>query len=136
MRADPARQALDASALLAYLQGEAGHEVVGKALAHAAEGEPLLMSAVNWGEVAYILTKAVGTDETGRTLRTLATFPIDIVPADQKTAELAAAFKSAGKLAYADCFAAALAQLSGAQLLTADQDFESVKKEIHLQIIR
>lgn len=127
---------MDASALLAYLQGETGHEAVGKALAHAAEEEPLLMSAVNWGEVAYVLTKAIGGGEADRTLQTLATFPIDVVPADQKTAELAATFKSSGRLAYADCFAAALAQLSGAQLLTADRDFESVKKEIKLQIIR
>lgn len=130
------RQVLDASALLVYLQAETGHEFVSKALTQAAEGEPLLMSAVNWGEVCYILTKSVGADETRRALAMLGAFPIDVVPADQKTAEIAAHFKSSGKLAYADCFAAALTQLSGARLITADLDFGSVDQEIKVQFIR
>lgn len=130
------RQVLDASAILAYLRREPGHSEVSKALAHAAGNQPLLISAVNWGEIVYVLNKAIGIQETQSTTRVLDTFPIDIVPADRQTSEIAASYKSAGRLAYADSFAAALTELSNGELLTADKDFESVKKLIKIRLIR
>ncbi len=127
---------MDASAMLAYLQGEPGHLEVGKALTHAADNEPLLMSAVNWGEVVYILNRVVGSEKAQEAMSVVASFPIDIVPADQAAAEKASEFKSSKKLAYADGFAAALTHFSEGELLTADRDFESVKKDIKVRLIR
>ncbi len=42
----------------------------------------------------------------------------------------AALFKAAGKIAYADCFAAALAKTHTAELITGDKEFKALEGEI------
>ena len=124
---------LDASALLAYLNKESGHAIVKDALANAAETDrPLLMNTVNWGEVFYILIRAVGLKEAENTLQIIDTFPLEIVPATQELAMQAALYKSRGILSYADAFAAALARLKKAELLTSDHDFKAVERDIKI----
>ena len=52
---------LDASALMTFFENRAGAEQVEELLAKAAEAKrPLLMSAVNWGEVYYSVWRARG----------------------------------------------------------------------------
>ncbi len=131
------KRVLDASALLAYLRREPGYGEVVKALDLAyTEDDTLLISAVNWGEVSYVMERDMGAEKARLILQATASFPIDIVPADKESSESAAEFKSSGKLAYADGFAAALAQFSGGELLTADRDFESVRGQIKVRFIR
>ncbi len=127
------KRALDASALLAYLRREKGYGTVASALEEAFEKEnSLLISSVNWGEVVYVLHQHVGAEKALQSVSLAESFPIDIVPVDKVFAERAAAFKAAGKLSYADSFAAALAQFSGGELLTCDRGFEKVKDQIHI----
>jgi predicted nucleic acid-binding protein len=64
--------------------------------------------------------------------RLAASGPLSVVPADKDLAELAAGYKAAGLLALADGFAAALAKLRKAELVTADYDFKAVEKEIEI----
>ena len=124
---------LDASALMAYLEKEPGYEKVKNLLARAAESERnLLMSAVNWGEVCYVLVKNYGRVEAEKTMSLIETFPIEVVDADIETARQAALYKAIRKLPYADSFAAALTKLRKGELVTGDKEFHLVESEIKI----
>lgn len=128
---------LDASALTTYLEKDIGHERVKDLLTEAAEsGENLLMSAVNWGEVFYVMARNSGIHEAERIQKAIETFPIDFVPADFEIARQAALYKFARKLPYADCFVAALAKRSRGTIVTADNDFRILKDELDILWIR
>jgi len=119
---------LDASALMTFFEDRPGADQVEELLAKAAEAKhPLLMSVVNWGEVYYSVWRARGEEAAAAKLQEIAQLPIEVVGADMELAKLAATLKAEHKLPYADCFAAALAQLKKASLLTADRDFSSVE---------
>ena len=49
---------------------------------------------------------------------------------DLDLAREAARFKAAGKMSYADCFAAALACINRASLVMGDPEFKAVEDEI------
>ena len=124
---------LDASALLAYLEKESGYEKVREAFVKAAAADRrLLMSAVNWGEVYYILIREYGVEKANEITSLIDTFPIEVVHADQEVAKQAALFKATKKLPYADCFAASLAFLRRGELIAADKDFKLVEGEIKI----
>ncbi len=59
-------------------------------------------------------------------------FPIEIVAADQTMTLDAARFKARYRLAYADCFAAALAARKRAFLISGDPEFALIEKEVKL----
>lgn len=125
---------LDASALLAYLEKESGYEKVRDALVRAADTDKrLLMSAVNWGEVYYVLAKTYTLDKAEEIAALIETFPVDIVPVDQHLARSAAAFKALKNIPYADCFAAALSQSRKAPLMTGDKDFKQLERNLKLE---
>ena len=124
---------LDASAILAFLWKEPNYEKVKELLTKAAESErKLLMSAVNWGEVYYVLAKDHSIDEVEGFMKLIETFPVEVVPVDSPLARQAALFKAQKKLPYADCFAAALAKLRKGELVTADKEFKAVEGEIKI----
>lgn len=116
---------LDASALMAFFENRSGAEKVEDLLAKAAETKrPLLMSAVNWGEVFYSVWRARGEKAANETIREIAQLPIEIVGVDMELTQLAATLKAEHNLPYADCLAAALAQTKNATLVTSDKDFK------------
>ena len=124
---------LDASALLAMFYGEAGVEEVRRLFHRAnAADQPLLMTAVNWAETLYRIEKSQGPAGLSAARQLAASGPLSVVPADKEQAELAASYKAAGLLALADGFAAALAKLRQAELVTADYGFKTVEKEIKI----
>jgi predicted nucleic acid-binding protein len=124
---------LDASALVVYLWKQAGHEKVQDLLAKAVESEKrLLMTAVNFGEVYYLLIRDHGREEAERILQLVETLPIDFVEAGLELAKQAAVYKAVYKLPFADSFAAALAKARKGELVTKDADFKTVEKEIKI----
>ncbi len=123
---------LDAYALLVYLQKEKGYEIVNDILIKALDGRKCLLSAINWGEIYYIIKRKYGQKQLRFCLGLIDTLPIDILSVDRKQIEQAAEFKSQYLLSYADCFAAALARLKNAQLVTGDKEFLSLQKEIEI----
>lgn len=130
-----AAKVLDSWALIAFLEDEPAAERVEELLKHAAVGKhKLLLSAVNWGEIYYNTMREVSKEAAERTAREIAALPIDImgVGADLALARQAAIYKATHKMAYADCFAAALARLSDAELVTGDPEFKSLEKEIRI----
>ena len=127
------QKVLDSYALLAFFENEKGADKVADIIRQARDRDkPLLLTAVNWGEVLYIAARASGKAAAGKIEEIIDTFPIEIVPVDRLIAKIAAEFKAAKKMSYADCFAAALAKLKKAELVTGDPEFKAVENEIRV----
>src|SRR5208282_676872 len=117
---------LDASALVGLLTNLPGADRVEHLLNGARPDTPLLISAVNWGEVFYIAWQRHGEESAKQTLTDFLQLPIRIVPVDVPQVLKAGELKAVHKIPYVDCFAAALATLNQATLVTSDRDFEKL----------
>ena len=121
---------LDSWAILEWMSGrQPACDLVGELLAEAEEGRTrLLMSAINVGEVYYFLRKfhtealAESWRESSRTLPAT----IEVPTADDIWN--AASLKGRFPIAYADGFAAALAQKYNCPLVTGDPEFRRVEQ--------
>lgn len=130
-----ATKVLDSWALIAFFEDEPAAEQVEKLLAQAAaEKHKLLLSVVNWGEIYYNTMRQVSEEAAEQQAHDIAALPIDIVGVgdDLQLAREAAKLKATKKMAYADCFAAALAKLRNAEVVTGDPEFREVEKEIKI----
>jgi predicted nucleic acid-binding protein len=124
------RYVLDANALTGFFEdreGTAGkvEHLLSEALRQDA---PLLMSAVNWGEVFYVAWRRHGEAKAREAEAKLQEMPIAVIAADRERASRAGALKQKHSLGYADAFAAELAMERGAWLVTADPEFAKVGK--------
>ena len=134
-----ATKVLDSWALIAFFEDEPAAAEVEKLLHQAAtEKHKLLMSVVNWGEIYYNTMREVSQEAAEQQARDIATLPIDIIGVsdDLTLARQAAIFKAIHKMSYADCFAAALAKLKNAEVVTGDPEFKAVEKEIKVAWLR
>ncbi len=126
---------LDSYAVLAYLAAEPGGDRVRELLEAARDRKcHLYMSVVNLGEVIYIIERERGLPRAQETLARIDELSISMVDVDRSLALAAAHLKTECPIAYADCFAAALAQSKNASLITGDPEFRKVKPECNLQI--
>ncbi|MGD0091061.1 MAG: type II toxin-antitoxin system VapC family toxin [Planctomycetota bacterium] len=124
---------LDSWALMAFLEDEPAAEEVEKLLIKAEAGSHrLLLSVVNWGEIYYSIMRQVSQEVAEAKARDIAALPIEIVPVgpDLALVRQAASYKATRKMSYADCFAAALAKLRNAELVTGDEEFKQVEKDL------
>lgn len=122
------RYVLDANALIGFFEDRA---VTATKVRHLLEEAlrndvPLLMSAVNWGEVFYMEWRYRGEAKAYEAESNLRHLPIAVIGVDQERATRAAALKQKHGLGYADSFAAELAMERGARLVTADPEFSKV----------
>ena len=128
-----ATRVLDSYSLLAYFEGEAGKEKMIEVLRTARDsGRPLLLSVINWGEVFYITLREAGRERAGQLAHLISTLPVEVIPADLELTRLAAEFKANNKMSYADSFAAALAKLRKAELVTGDKEFKQVEGQVKI----
>jgi predicted nucleic acid-binding protein len=128
-----ATRVLDSYSLIAYLENEDGAEKMIEVIQAARNGgKPLLLSVVNWGEVYYITLRETGRERVEAVAHLISTLPIQVVPADLELTRQAAEFKASKKMSYGDCFAAALAKLRKAELVTGDEEFRQIEKEIKI----
>jgi predicted nucleic acid-binding protein len=124
---------LDSYSLIAYFEAEAGAKKVAEALKTARDsGVPLLLNVVNWGEVFYITLREAGSDRVNGVVEAMSSLPIEIIVPDLELTEEAARLKARGGIAYADCFAAALAKLRKAELVTGDPEFKRVEDVVKI----
>ena len=129
----PLLRVLDAYSLIAYLEGEAGKDRMIEIIRDARDtGRDLLLSVVNWGEVYYIILREAGLKQAEAVSNVISTLPIQLIPVDLDQTRQAAVFKAKKKMSHADCFAAALAKLRNAELVTGDEDFRQVKGEVKI----
>jgi PIN domain nuclease of toxin-antitoxin system len=115
---------LDSSAVLRYIDDEAGADRVEEILSNCAGWRcNACLSAIQWGEVFGRLRHRLGANHESEALDS---FPseLKIVAADEERAVRAAALKVDRKIAYADAFALDLAMSSADHILvTADFGF-------------
>ncbi len=88
------------------------------------------MCIVNWGEVYYQVARRFGEQKAQEIEKLIQTLPITLVEADKALAREAARVKATKRIAYADCFAVALACLRKAEIYTGDTEFKVVQKDI------
>lgn len=122
---------LDASALLALINGEAGSDIVVSQLPNAA------MLSVNFGEVAAKLTDIEWTESEIR--QALGALAIDVMPFDQELAYRSGLLRSQTKslgLSFGDRACLALGGRLGVPVLTSDRAWASLKLNVVITVIR
>ena len=124
---------LDSHALMAFFEDEPGADLVRGLLLKAEESDlKLLMSVVNLGEVWYSIARTTSPETADQYIHEIQGMSIELVDADWQITHQAAVFKAKGKLAYGDCFAAALAKNRKAELVTGDPEFKAMEGEIEI----
>jgi len=126
---------MDSYALLAYLEAEYGGKRVHQLLSEAEKGRNrLFMCVVNLGEVLYIVERERGLHKAQEVLARIDELPVDVIDADRTITLAAAHLKKSFPIAYADCFAAALAHLKNAVLVTGDPEFKKIEAGHNIRI--
>lgn len=125
---------LDSYAIMAHFEQEPGAERVEKLLKAARAGKTALyLCAVNLGEIYYSVLRERGAGKADETLAILEQFPISIVNADKVLAVIAGTLKASHPIAYADCFAAALAVQLNTRVVTGDPEFKKLENQVRVE---
>ena len=127
---------LDSWALMALFNDEPAADAVEQLLVQAAaHREHLLLCVINWTEIYYSVMKGHAALAAEEKARQIAELPVDLVPVsgDLALARQAAIFKATYRISLADAFAAALAKLRKAELITGDPEFKPLDGEIKLR---
>jgi ribonuclease VapC len=128
---------LDSYALIAYFEHGMGAEQIKRLLREAEAGNlSLLMSIVNWGEVYYILYRSKGERAAEESKLIMDQLPITLVEANRPVTYHAAKLKAKYAVAFADCFAAALAIVNRSQVVTGDPEFRKLEGEVSISWIK
>jgi predicted nucleic acid-binding protein len=129
---------LDANALVGLFEDRAGSATKVERLLDEAQRQeqPLLMSAINWGEVFYVTWRRHGEAKAREAERILRDLPIMVIAADLDRATSAAVLKQKHNLGYPDSFAAELAMEQRAWLVTADPEFARIGKSLSVYPLR
>ena len=102
----------------------------------AVGGCDAMISAVNWGEVVYSLTRIYGAQEAEGMLQNLLDYGLVVVSATAERAERAALVKTRYKMGYADCFGVELAGDSSDHILvTADFGAKTAEETIRIEFL-
>jgi len=128
---------LDSSAILRYLDGEAGSERVAEIIkGHLAGRWNAVISAIHWGEIAGITCKIHGQAAVELVLSRLLAFGMEIVPVAPERAVRAALIKVGRKIPYADAFGVELASESSDHVLvTADFDLKAAAPDVKIEFL-
>lgn len=122
---------LDASALLALIYQEPGHEIVAHAMPHA------IMSAINISEVLTVLySEGMPEQKADQEIVTLVK---EIVDFDTEQARLSAKLRKLTKaqgLSFGDRACLALAKSLELPVLTADKIWTKINLDIKIKVIR
>jgi PIN domain nuclease of toxin-antitoxin system len=122
---------VDASAILAMLEGERGHDHVANLLSST------VISAVNLAEVVTgLINRGIAAEAA---LRTTDSIAIETAPFDRETALLAGALREATRtrgLSLGDRACLALARMRGLPALTADRSWAELDLGVEVRLIR
>jgi|ERR1700722_9312017 len=128
---------LDSSAVLRFLDGEAGSDRVADILkSHLAGRCEAVISALHWGEVAGTICKRRGTQAMDLTLSRLSAFGVQIVAVDGNRAVRAAMIKLKRTIPNVDAFGVELAADSRERVfVTADFDFKPASRDVKIEFL-
>jgi len=124
---------LDSYSLIAYFEKDIGYKKIVTLLESTVNNNIcLLMNIVNWGEMYYITLREQGSDKATLFEENFEKLPIDLIYPDKKLIRNASKYKAFNSLSYADCIAAATADINDALLVTGDKEFKKLEKEIKI----
>lgn len=130
----PKALVLDTWAVIAYLEDEPSGQQIADLIATAhEEAIPVYISVVNAGEVWYIIAREISEEEANSSIKELRDLRIQFEDVDWELTQEAAQFKSKNKMSYADCYAAALAKMKKADLITGDPEFKAIENQVKIQ---
>jgi len=92
----------------------------------------LLITAINLGEIWYSLARVRNQGDADRAIKEILGLGFKVVEIDWELAHDAAKLKAAHKLAYADCFAAALALQRKIEVVTGDPEFKRLRNKVKI----
>jgi predicted nucleic acid-binding protein len=129
--------ALDSSAVLRYLDDEAGSDRVADIIkSHLGGSCKAIVSAVHWGEIAGVTCKVRGRSAMDLALARLEAFGFEIVPTTAERAVRASLIKLKRKIPYVDAFGVELATGSPDHILvTADFDLKPANKDVEIEFL-
>jgi predicted nucleic acid-binding protein len=123
----------DTSALLRYFFGEPGAEDIRALFAEKNDGTRYVLCSVNLSELYVVLGRSVGGDSIEEAWSRIQELGFELVAPDEAVARKAADFKLRYRMAQGDAFAAACAQVEGLPIITSDQGFRPLSKEIKIR---
>ena len=127
---------LDSFAIIGYLENEKFAARIEKFLNQARRGKVrVYLHAIHLGEVYYLTLREQGQELADLAYARIKAFPlqyIDII--DEKLLRTAARLKAFYPISYADSFAASLALVNHAALLTGAPEFKELEKKEKISI--
>jgi ribonuclease VapC len=128
---------MDSFAMIAFFEGEPGADSVARVLKSIMNRKTKgFMSVINWGEIYYNTMREQGVGTAEEVIRQMKKYSLELIDVDQQLTYDAAKLKGKHKIAYADCFAAALAMRLDASVVTGDPEFNKLKNKIKIHWIR
>ena len=122
---------LDSYSLISYFEKDTGYEKIIDLLDRAINDSVyLFMNIVNWGEIYYITLREQGSGKANLFEKNFEKLPIDLIYPDKTLIKNASKYKACNALSYADCIAAATANINDSVLVTRDKEFKKLEKEI------
>ncbi|MFZ0769997.1 MAG: PIN domain-containing protein [Candidatus Sulfotelmatobacter sp.] len=128
---------LDSSAVLRYLDGEAGSDRISEIFKDHLSGRcEAVICSLHWGEIAGQTCKQHGTKAMELVLARLSAFAFRIVPADADRCVHAALIKLKRKIPYLDAFGIELAaEVRDRVFVTADFDFKPASGDVEIEFL-
>ena len=124
----------DSWAIVALLQDERAADAVQALMVEAQQtARPMLITAVNLGEVWYQMARRRSAEAADRTVDEILRLGLAVADADWELTRLAADLKARYRLSSADCFAAALAKQHGVAVITGDPEFRQLEREVKVR---
>lgn len=125
---------IDASALIAYFNGEDGHDRFAQLLSD--EQNVLAMHATNLCEVYYGYLRADGLERAEKAWEEAIRIVQVLCKLDDGFVKRVARWKVEHRLGFADAHAAAAAEEHACELVTTDSDFDAVKSSGALAVLK
>jgi ribonuclease VapC len=123
----------DSFAMLRFFYLEPGAERVRELLKEATKNEtPRLISAINVGELIYIVQRRSGEQAKLQILVKLESLGLTTLPCPNELIFRAAELKARFAMSYADAFAVASAIEHGATVVTGDPEFKQVEHLVRI----
>jgi PIN domain nuclease of toxin-antitoxin system len=128
---------LDSSAILRYLDGEAGADRVSEIIKdHLAGRCEAVICSLHWGEIAGQTCKQHGTKAMELVLSRLSAFGVQVVAVDADRTVRAALIKFKTAVPYVDAFGVELTAESQARVfVTADFDFKAASRDVKIEFL-
>jgi PIN domain nuclease of toxin-antitoxin system len=131
------RYVLDSSAVLRYLDGEAGSDRVAEIIKDHVTGRcEAVICSLHWGEIAGQTYKSRGAPAMEAVMSRLGAFGIAVVSVDAHRAVRAALIKSRTAIPYVDAFGVELSKDSAESVfVTADFDFKPASRVVPIEFL-